>query len=619
MQSCLLISVAFICILKLVNPHKLGEFQYKSNIAVDVDKWKVGTLISIEPIKDAVSHLSSTSTIVEEELADLRSNLDSEIGIENVDFTLYHIKNMYLFQAESCYKKLEVEVSEVNLSWQQIGETLPAETLEREERSLSQAFWPSLLDFGTGVLSTWRQYTNDRELQRINSRITSVTTGLEGTIIKVSNDLSHFQDEQTSINLSMNRQSWKLHNQMKSLKQNLTERFNVENRFVYFHQVCENALFSAQQMKNHLQTLGRGILLAEKNMPSDIVMNIHGIHEIVFEFQQRTKQETFFSIQESYNLIQFANFEVGRFDQNLLILADFAIPVKHKTHELYSFVPIVELIQKEDNYCKLATIDDIIITENDSAGLISPEEEADCMRSKKLIVCEKQIPLVSLRADSCVSSLLVENSTHEEVAKYCKLECQNSDDPVVVPLGNGKYQITSKDRIKYNIVCANGDYDEEQFTVGSTYVQVKQGCTLRLGSYTLSGQALNYQNHTYQKASINQHIENPKMTYDFKLKDVLQAKMKYLEEEIETEETDWLEFESIEENVKNMKIHEKIDKSAISNSLLNDYETDSNLKTGLVIAVLIMVVMLVILGIYLALKKTKENNIVSKNDVPCIA
>ena len=77
------------------------------------------------------------------------------------------------------------------------------------------------------------------------------------------------------------------------------------------------------------------------------------------------------------------------------------------------------------------------------------------MQSKKLIVCEKQIPLVSLRADSCVSSLLVKNSTHEEVAKYCKLECQNSDDPVVIPLENGKYQITSKEVMNYNIVCAN--------------------------------------------------------------------------------------------------------------------------------------------------------------------
>ena len=106
-------------------------------------------------------------------------------------------------------------------------------------------------------------------------------------------------------------------------------------------------------------------------MPSDIVMNNLGIKEIVFEFQQRTNQEPFFAIQESYNLIQFTNFEVGRFEQNLLILADFSIPVKQKTHKLFSFVPIVELIPKEENYCKLAEIEDIIFTEHDSVGLIS--------------------------------------------------------------------------------------------------------------------------------------------------------------------------------------------------------------------------------------------------------
>ena len=94
------------------------------------------------------------------------------------------------------------------------------QALEREECSLGldSPLWSSLLDFGTGFMSTWRQYTNERELERINSRITSVATGLDGNIIKVSNDLAHFQDEQTSINLSMNRQSWKLHDQMKSLK-----------------------------------------------------------------------------------------------------------------------------------------------------------------------------------------------------------------------------------------------------------------------------------------------------------------------------------------------------------------------------------------------------------------
>ena len=270
--------------------------------------------------------------------------------------------------------------------------------------------------------------------------------------------------------------------------------------------------------------------------------------------------------------------------------------MKQKTHKLFSFVPIVELIPKEENYCKLAEIEDIIFTEHNSVGLISAKEEAGCMQSKKLIVCEKQIPLVSLRADSCVSSLLVKNSTHEEVAKYCKLECQNSDDPVVIPLENGKYQITSKEVMNYNIVCANGEFEEEVSQAGSTYVWVKQGCTLRLGPYTLTGQALNYQNHTHQNASINQHIENQRMTFDFNLKDVLHAKMKYLEEEIETEETDRSEFESIEDNVKTMKIHEKIDKSAVSNLLLNAaYESNSNWKFGFMIAILIMAVILVII------------------------
>ena len=136
------------------------------------------------------------------------------------------------------------------------------------------------------------------------------------------------------------------------------------------------------------------------------------------------------------------------------------------------------------------------------------------------------------------------NSSISEVSRNCNVDCYKDDKPQIVDLKNGSYSVTVKAPTPYVLICGFDPTEKHMLKIGQSVLQVKEGCTITLDSnYDLPGKALEFHDAHYKEFL----LKTPK----FQLKDIVEARKKFLEADIKAV-VDFGEFESITDNI-NMK------------------------------------------------------------------
>ena len=523
--------------------HSMVNINYEGQVCTYSFKWLMATTINRKHLEESVDNVNETGNQLRAQLSGLQDRIEEEktnLG-QGGDYSLFHHKYQYLKSSETCSNQFEIQQNEAIYYLNRIFH----DRQKREPLSgdATAQLFGQILDFSGKGLDYLEKKQTDRKIGNLEKEVNEKNWLLGGKIEKVSSSLDHFADMQVTRNNIIDHQIQRLHGKTKDALKNITERIDSDNEFISFYQTCQNALNSAKEVNNHLKDVQTAVGRFRNEEPAAMVVSGVETREMTIEFQKRTNQEAFFSPEDSTKLIKFAAYEVIKADQGLILMATFRIPTRKFTHSLYSFTPVVHYYPDEDQFCKLDEgAEALIWTDSGSVAHLSQQQLSECQKSNEIIICDTEMHFSSLEVESeSCGVTIMSNSSISEVSRNCNVNCYKDDKPQVVDLKNGSYSITVKAPTPYLLICGFDPTEKHTLEIGQSVLQVQEGCTANLDSnFDLHGKALEFHDAHYKEFQ----LKTPK----FQLKDIVEARKKFLESDIKAVD-DFGELESITDNI----------------------------------------------------------------------